>query len=397
MDPCFLWQYDPADNGGASCNFHPGAPLFHEGLKSYTCCNTGANKPVLSFDDFLAIPGCATGSHSSEKSEIKQPVVTANVSGNKDTTTKPEGNLASIDSAMASASLKPLVNGGPTVYKSRPVSPHGQNNDNNTDASTNGGSVASTSALPNNRPAPPAGVQNAAVHVEDEDPEDAAIAPGTKCKRQGCGQSYSEERNKARSSDECTYHPLPAIFHEGSKGYACCKRRVLEFDEFLKIEGCKKGRHLFAGQPKNRNGSGKANSSSVEGEEEEKVDCRSDMYQTPTQVICSVFGKGADREASSVKFDEWEMHVDLKLPGNKRFTRSYELYGPVEAPQCSFRIMGTKVEIVLAKGDGRSWPMLEAPKDGHAGLAKQQITFGVSGRTGSVGAKEMVYRGDVVH
>lgn len=29
----------------------------------------------------------------------------------------------------------------------------------------------------------------------------------------------------------------------------CCKRRVLEFDEFLKIEGCKTGRHLFV--PKN--------------------------------------------------------------------------------------------------------------------------------------------------
>ena len=30
-----------------------------------------------------------------------------------------------------------------------------------------------------------------------------------------------------------------------TKGYLCCKRRVLEFDEFLKIEGCKKGRHVF--------------------------------------------------------------------------------------------------------------------------------------------------------
>lgn len=30
------------------------------------------------------------------------------------------------------------------------------------------------------------------------------------------------------------------------KGYLCCKRRVLEFEEFLKIEGCKTGRHVFA-------------------------------------------------------------------------------------------------------------------------------------------------------
>lgn len=30
----------------------------------------------------------------------------------------------------------------------------------------------------------------------------------------------------------------------------CCKRRVLEFDEFLKIEGCKVGRHLFVPKQK---------------------------------------------------------------------------------------------------------------------------------------------------
>ena len=46
------------------------------------------------------------------------------------------------------------------------------------------------------------------------------------------------------------------IFHEGSKGYTCCKRRVLEFDEFMKIEGCKtKERHMFVGSGK-RKGAG---------------------------------------------------------------------------------------------------------------------------------------------
>ena len=30
----------------------------------------------------------------------------------------------------------------------------------------------------------------------------------------------------------------------------CCKRRVLEFDEFLKIEGCKTGKHLFVKKKK---------------------------------------------------------------------------------------------------------------------------------------------------
>lgn len=34
------------------------------------------------------------------------------------------------------------------------------------------------------------------------------------------------------------------------QGYLCCKPRVLEFDEFLKIKGCKTGRHCFAPKKK---------------------------------------------------------------------------------------------------------------------------------------------------
>jgi len=40
----------------------------------------------------------------------------------------------------------------------------------------------------------------------------------------------------------------------GSKGYSCCKRRVLEFDQFMKIPGCATGRHLFIGAPKSGGG-----------------------------------------------------------------------------------------------------------------------------------------------
>jgi hypothetical protein len=41
------------------------------------------------------------------------------------------------------------------------------------------------------------------------------------------------------------------VFHEGSKGWSCCKRRVLEFDQFLKIPGCtEKTRHMFVGKAK---------------------------------------------------------------------------------------------------------------------------------------------------
>lgn len=61
----------------------------------------------------------------------------------------------------------------------------------------------------------------------------------------------SANTSSSRDKEECVHHPGQPIFHEGSKGWTCCKRRVLEFDEFMKIEGCKrKKRHLFVGSGK---------------------------------------------------------------------------------------------------------------------------------------------------
>lgn len=94
-----------------------------------------------------------------------------------------------------------------------------------------------TTPKPPASPAPP--------EDESDDP-DAQIPTGVTCKRRGCNATYDSED---RSSEKCVHHPGQAIFHEGSKGYTCCKRRVLEFDEFLKIEGCKmKERHCFVGK-----------------------------------------------------------------------------------------------------------------------------------------------------
>jgi CHORD len=83
---------------------------------------------------------------------------------------------------------------------------------------------------------------------EDDDPS-VEIPDGRICRRRGCGQSYKS--GQSREEENCIHHPGAPIFHEGSKGYTCCKRRVLEFDQFMKIEGCQtKNRHLFVGSGK---------------------------------------------------------------------------------------------------------------------------------------------------
>jgi len=68
------------------------------------------------------------------------------------------------------------------------------------------------------------------------------------CRRKSCGVNFE---GGERDGEKCVHHPGAPIFHEGSKGWSCCKRRVLEFDQFMNIEGCKtKDRHLFVGSGK---------------------------------------------------------------------------------------------------------------------------------------------------
>ncbi|KAJ2012098.1 hypothetical protein IWW57_006418, partial [Coemansia sp. S610] len=64
-----------------------------------------------------------------------------------------------------------------------------------------------------------------------------------KCTRNGCGQEYEDVANDQMA---CQYHPGLPEFHEGLKGWTCCKTRVHSFDDFMEIGGCKLGSHSSA-------------------------------------------------------------------------------------------------------------------------------------------------------
>ena len=62
-----------------------------------------------------------------------------------------------------------------------------------------------------------------------------------KCTRPGCQKEYKEDEN---SDTACYYHDGKPIFHDIKKGWTCCEVIVYDWDEFMKISGCKIGRHL---------------------------------------------------------------------------------------------------------------------------------------------------------
>lgn len=205
-------------------------------------------------------------------------------------------------------------------------------------------------------PAPP--------EEEEEDDPDVPIPDGATCKRRACGVSY--KAGQSREGEECVHHPGQPLFHEGSKGYTCCKRRVLEFDEFLKIPGCKtKPRHLFVGKKKDPTS------------EEEIKDVRNDFYQTASSVIASLYLKKVDKERSKIEFaDSTTITLDLHTTDKKRYQTSMVLFGATKPEENKAKIMGTKVELTLAKADGLGWPVLRAD-DPHTG---EIIQAGRAGR-----------------
>jgi hypothetical protein len=103
-------------------------------------------------------------------------------------------------------------------------------------------------AVPRTAIATPTPEQALPKEVEDEDEEGVTVPDKATCKRKSCGVVYN---GGDRSDEDCKHHPGAPIFHEGTKGWTCCKRRVMEFDEFLKIDGCTtKDKHVFVGKKK---------------------------------------------------------------------------------------------------------------------------------------------------
>jgi len=144
----------------------------------------------------------------------------------------------------------------------------------------------------------------------------------------------------------------------------------MEFDEFLQIPGCKtRSRHCFVGKKKKGNGD----------ELEKLATVRHDFYQTSTTLHASLYLKKIDKGSSKVLFREGgeEVELDLKTTDGKHYEAVVPLYGRIEVSKSAFRILGTKLELTLAKVDGGGWPVLRADdrltgeiiQTGRAGMA----------------------------
>ncbi|KAI7698312.1 hypothetical protein KC353_g17043, partial [Hortaea werneckii] len=106
-------------------------------------------------------------------------------------------------------------------------------------------------------------------------------------------------------------------------------------------------------------------------------DVRNDFYQTATSVIASLYLKKIDKERSKVEFTAANtVELDLHTADKTRYQTSMATFGPIVPEKSSYKIMGTKLELTLAKADGMGWPVLRKD-DPHTG---EIIQAGRAGR-----------------
>ncbi|KAI3720791.1 hypothetical protein L2E82_31785 [Cichorium intybus] len=195
------------DNPEGSCTYHE-SPLFHDGMKEWSCCKKRSHDFTL----FLEIPGCKTGKHTTEK-----PVIA----------TKPTpAPKQAIKSKTPSPATKESC---PRCQQGFFCSDHGSQ-------------VKDMSSKPS--------IQAQSTSEEVKlDVQGSVKAPVKKivdinqpqiCKNKGCGQTFKEIDNHETA---CNYHPGPAVFHDRMRGWKCCDVHEKEFDDFMAIPPCSKGWH----------------------------------------------------------------------------------------------------------------------------------------------------------
>jgi len=287
-------EYLESENNDTACKFHPGPPIFYEGYKGWKCCD----RKTIDFDEFMAFETCAIGKHTPKEDKPK-PVPT-----------EPQIPPAIVNSS------------GVETYK----------NPNE-----------KKEIIPNIKPLAAPVPEEPAVVLPKEipDPPDAVISVGVRCLHKGCNKSFVNDESR---KEECIYHPGYPIFHEGGKGYGCCKKMTLLFEEFLSMEGCTVGAHKFIADPKPA----------------ATVNVRHDFYQMGSNVILSFYSKNCDKSASHITFTPTGINVELKLSDEQIFKKNIEFTGgkTIDPATSSYSVLSSKVEVKLRKAAPVDWVKL---------------------------------------
>lgn len=300
-------KYKLEDNTDDACEYHPGAPIFHDAYKGWSCCN----KKSTDFTTFLNTKGCTKGRHNPEKPvEPEKPRF--------DPSTRDE--VITVESRKTAPALPrpdfsfPMRRLPVTVTQSL------------------------KQALEKAK-----GQKDTANKDDKEEQNICGVKIGENCKNNSCKMIYEGEHSNL---DICKYHPGIPIFHEGLKYWSCCQKKTTDFSEFLEQLGCTTGHHCW-----------------VKLEAKKVAACRYDWHQTATHVCVAVYAKLTDPAPTYVEANPIRLNANIVFGEENVFSLDVELTGLIDVDQSSVSLAASKVEIKLRKAEPSSWRTLNTQRE----------------------------------
>lgn len=190
--------------------------MFHDGNKKWSCCGAKSHD----FATFMELPGCEVGRHTQQKppkpapspnAPTAPPIPLSVEARTKAATAATAGVRTHVDAAAASSAKEEC----PRCRQGFFCSDHAQ-------------SAEAQAAYVAPKPKAPPVARTTDPHARQT------------CRNKGCGNAFTEATN---GDDVCLHHPGPPIFHERQKGWSCCNKICYDFDEFMNIPPCTRGRH----------------------------------------------------------------------------------------------------------------------------------------------------------
>jgi len=98
-----------------------------------------------------------------------------------------------------------------------------------------------------------------------------------------------------------------------------------------------------------------------------------DWYQTETHVVITVLIKNLNKDHVCVDFTPKTLSFSAKLPSGSDYSLELDLAHEIVPAQSSSRVLATKIEVKMKKGEGIRWSSLETDNESHFANAATSI------------------------
>lgn len=93
--------------------------------------------------------------------------------------------------------------------------------------------------------------------------------------------------------------------------------------------------------------------------EENPTVIKKDWYQSENRVTIAILGKHSSKEECSIHFDKDELTIQAKFATGQPYTLNLKLSKNIIPDRSSFRLLPSKLELLLAKTEAERWDVLE--------------------------------------